>query len=844
MPTDAASQVISGLLTNGIDLIDDVSRRTREEHFTDPVLRSLFRTVLSYRSISGGVLPPEAIEAVTDGADAGTAAHIRETYAALRAAPLASDVARYAAHKLAGEHEKRLTQIALQESSAIATGSITEESTGRVWSGPTDAREWAAQRIGEINTEVAVSDAPAADVLREGQSMLEDFLRARAEDKARRPRTGIDAFDELVGGLGKGLIMVAAPSGFGKAMTLDSLVLTPTGFRRMGDLCIGDPLVDPRGAASRVIGIYPQGERDVYRVTFSDGTTCEADGDHLWETTYWSKPHLRTEIIKTTELLRRKSTAVPYMEVAPDLGSAELPLDPYVLGALLGDGYLMKGTPQFTCADLGIIEEIERHLPAGASVHRVNSARPSNASNYLINGVTKIVDALGIRSGCERKAVPQRYKNATAAVRLAVLQGLFDTDGSVVAGGGAAFDSVSRQLRDDVVWLARSLGFRVSDNGPEGTAHKYFNVQHQEWRESLPRFRAYVSAQRPDLPVLFRLPRKAERAVRSFSGKRIRNARTVSSVEFVRRAPVQCIAVSAPSHLYVTDDFIVTHNTQWCVNLAYHASQNQGLHVYFATSETVRSTVRARLVARHSRHEKFGDLREQFHLPHGLDSQKIDRGTLEESTIPFLARVAVDWGAQGSTSSDGTCYVAQMPHGQTMSGLHAEINARARVVIPDLVVIDYIALMSSMKRHASTREELSAIVKEAAHFSVDFRKGEGVPTVSPWQLNRESQKEMTRTGQLDTSGLAETAEAVNSAHLVVALAPDGARDGRHAGMKINVLKNRDGQVLLGEQGIPITVDYATSYFAQRVGAGTDPFGAEANGGFSDEQVLQLMPGGF
>lgn len=504
MPRDSASQVLAGLLTNDVQLIDDIGRVTSEDHFTDPTLRSLFRSILTYRSIGGGVLGEQAIDSLTDGADAGTAALLRETFDALRAGdPTPPDVARFAADKLRKDYEKRLTQVALREASDILVGSITEEGRGgqpgRTWSGAADAREWAELRIGEINTETQISEAPAADVVREGRSILEEYLAAAREDKSRRPRTGIEGFDELVGGLGKGLIMIAGSSGFGK--------------------------------------------------------------------------------------------------------------------------------------------------------------------------------------------------------------------------------------------------------------------------------------------------------------------------------------------------------TQFCVNLAYYSSQHQGLHVYFATSETVRSTVRARLVARHSRHEKFAEYRERFNLPHGLDSQMIDRGTLPHEHVEYLARVAVDWGAQGESSTDGTCFVAQMPHGQTMSGLQAQIGSRMRVVKPDLVVIDYIALMSSLKRHASTREELSSVVKEAAHFSVDFNKGEGIPCVSPWQLNRESQKEMTRTGQLDTSGLAETAEAVNSAHLVAALAPDGARDGRFAGLKINILKNRDGQVLIGERGIPTTVDYATSLFESRVGAaeGGDPF-SELNGGFDADQAAGLVPG--
>lgn len=492
MSRDAASQVLSGLMTNDVALVDDISRSITEEHFTDPTNRSLYKLILTYRSVAGGLLPASAVEQFTSAsADTGSAALLRELHAALSEDPVTSDVTRWQARELRSQRELRLTQMALRDTSDILTGSVTEEGrngqSGRTWSGAADAREWAAARIGEINSEMEIAEAPAADVLAEGRAILEDYVKARDEDKSRRPRAGLSDFDELVDGFGKGLIMVAAPSGFGK--------------------------------------------------------------------------------------------------------------------------------------------------------------------------------------------------------------------------------------------------------------------------------------------------------------------------------------------------------TQLCVHLAYHASQLQGLNVYFATSETVRVTVRSRLVARHSRHDKFIDLREQLNLPHGLDSQKIDRGTLKPEHVPFLAQVAIDWGAQGNTAeSEGSCFVAQMPHGMTMAGLAAQIATRARVRKPDLVIIDYIALMASARRMGDQRQELATLVKEAAHFSVDFNKGEGVPTVSPWQLNRESQKEMVRTGQLDTSGLSETAEAVNSAHLILALSPDGNRDGRHAGLRLNVLKNRDGQVRLGDDGFPLTVDYASSYFEQRVGVGNDDDLFEGNNG--------------
>jgi len=68
----------------------------------------------------------------------------------------------------------------------------------------------------------------------------------------------------------------------GGAQTLDSLILTPFGFRRMGDIAIGDQINNPDGSIARVIGVYPQGKKDIYEVTFIDGAKTKVTLDHLW----------------------------------------------------------------------------------------------------------------------------------------------------------------------------------------------------------------------------------------------------------------------------------------------------------------------------------------------------------------------------------------------------------------------------------------------------------------------------------------------------------------------------------------------------------------------------------
>jgi replicative DNA helicase len=258
-----------------------------------------------------------------------------------------------------------------------------------------------------------------------------------------------------------------------------------------------------------------------------------------------------------------------------------------------------------------------------------------------------------------------------------------------------------------------------------------------------------------------------------------------------------------------------TGKSQSCVSIAYHAAAIQGLHVYFATSETVRNTVRWRTVARHSRADKFTELREHLSIPHGLDSNLLKRGSLPDNLLEFFVLVAQDLAR-----IEGSLWIAQMPYGHTVEALDAQVRQRSRARSVDLLVVDYLALMSvnSSKRYGSTREDYVDIIKGCKHLAVDYNRGNGLTLTTPWQLTRQCQEEMDRTGEINTRGLADTSEIVNTPDIIVTLSPDGSRNGRFAPMRMGLLKNRDGMVLLGGDAIPVQMDYATSYLSARMSA--------------------------
>lgn len=353
-------------------------------------------------------------------------------------------------------------------------------------------------------------------------------------------------------------------TGKGKMQPLDAKIKVPGGWSTMGEMEVGETVTAWDGTPTKVTGVFPNGKKAIYRITFSDGRTTEAGAEHLWKVYYINtSPHKRWRVVDTLEMLRLISMPNPRVYVplieAEDGPDLVLPLEPYTLGVILGDGGISNTSICITKRDEELFDELGKVLPEGLCIKtkdeltRSISLSDGNKTHYYRDALNDM-ELMGTRSW--EKHIPTEYLHGSRKQRLSLLQGLMDTDGTVnsnESGGAVSFNSTSYQLATGVQYLVRSLG-GIASISVRNTQYTY-NGEKRNGRVS---YNVNIRHKTPS--ELFRLPRKKERTSddnRYANDLKLR----VASIEPVGRKETQCISIDHPDKLYVTDDFIVTHNT-------------------------------------------------------------------------------------------------------------------------------------------------------------------------------------------------------------------------------------------------------------------------------------------
>ena len=382
----------------------------------------------------------------------------------------------------------------------------------------------------------------------------------------------------------KSKVLVTSSAAAGKALENSTLIYGPDGPFPIGEAKVGQQIYGEDGELHTIIGVYPQGKKKKYIVNFSDGTSVNCCNEHLWTFQTESLRSKKSKTWRTRSLQEiidnyplyiasraknnfgtgetcRKNIFIP-MTQPINFPKRELPLDPYTLGALLGDGKLGSAGIQtsFSNEDKDVLEFVSTGLKQiGYELHYqsgydYNIRQINREYGYHQKGkLTLILEELkldGTRSG--NKFIPSIYKYSSIEDRLELLKGIIDTDGYC---DGNSYDLIlkSKQLVLDVQEICESLGLTavfqtkkaICTNSPEG--RKDCGIVY--------RLRIKPSKIFPKL-------HKSQKREKQWKPTNRYSFRAITEIiETDEEIEMTCIQVDNPTSLFVTEHFIVTHNT-------------------------------------------------------------------------------------------------------------------------------------------------------------------------------------------------------------------------------------------------------------------------------------------
>ncbi|WP_454117592.1 replicative DNA helicase [Microbacterium lacticum] len=651
---------------------------------------------------------------------------------------------------------------------------------------------------------------------------IEEIEAARGRDgQMTGIPTGFAGLDQLTNGLHPGqMIVVAARPAMGKALALDTPLPTPTGWTTMGAVRVGDELFDADGRPTRVVATTEILEgRPCFEVEFSDGSTIVADAQHQWltETRASRRAGRSGGAVVTTqqmfetltvgaELRANHSVRTARALQAPE---ADLPVAPYALGAWLGDGHTDGARITSATAEIpGLIagrglrvegrggmlysiqllerEELSRQCEVcgGEFVARHPHVRtcgrtcgPKNkgshperlscpdcgmpysgeaqrcASCHADHGsFTALLRKAGVLGD---KHVPTAYLRASEAQRRELLAGLLDTDGTVVRGvGSCQFAVTNKRLADSVYELIVSLGYRcgrttkrVKGRSEASSTCYILNFSTTDDVFWLERKRALHAQERPasDLRI---------------------SRRYVTAVRPVPSVPVRCVQVDNDEHLYLAGkSMIPTHNSTLALDFARAAAIKHNRPTIFFSLEMGRSEIAMRLMSAEG----------------AVPLQSMRKGSLDSR----------DWTTIASTRgriNDAPLYIDDSPN-MTLVEIRAKCRKLKQRVGLQMVVIDYLQLMTSGKRVESRQQEVSEFSRALKLLAKELQ----VPVIALSQLNRGPEQRADKKPAI--SDLRESGSIEQDADMVILLHREAAyeKDSPRAGeADLIVAKHRNG----------------------------------------------------
>lgn len=391
------------------------------------------------------------------------------------------------------------------------------------------------------------------------EHVIEDFPKFKFDLR--------ESQEEVVSSITDNCIINAKP-GWGKAQPKGSKIRVPGGWVNIEDITIGQKVITPANKRATVIDKFYSSNEPIYKITLQDGRTVKASGNHLWKAINRNG----LEILLTTEEMQKNSYFKAkrlYLPLTKPIDEAEieLPLHPYILGILLGDGGITSNV-NLSTADTQVVDRVTDLLPNNCYIKKVGISKYDYNIASLTKGVNEVKDILkalglyGLKS--DEKFIPEIYKYTSLRQKLQLIQGLLDSDGTVdKVGNKIEFYSTSERLASDFTDLMFSIGAQCPNRLKTNIKYTY-NGEVRNGKDCY-----VVSPQRLPLELkkqLFSLDRKKEliRAGHYDNSNKVR----INSIELVSREECWCISLDDKDNLYLTDNYIVTHNTYSAISLA------------------------------------------------------------------------------------------------------------------------------------------------------------------------------------------------------------------------------------------------------------------------------------
>lgn len=597
----------------------------------------------------------------------------------------------------------------------------------------------------------------------------------RDKIKERYMPTGFDAIDNTIHGLKrKGLIILAARPAMGKELDVNTNLLTPDGWIKIGESKVGDKIIGSDGNQYNITGVFPQGQKDIYRIFFDDGTYIDSGLEHQWEVTTRSirkkaKHKQKPIVVKTSDMLgnvrlkdNRCNYAIKINKPVYQFNnefegkfSGEY-CDAWLVGLYIGDGYSKNNSIEICNPEKDLIDRVKLLLPDNDEMNSSDGIHWRVTNNNQRSSFSKLIEKLGlIGKKSHEKFIPKELLLADSKTRTKLLQGIVDSDGYVTGSRFVDYATTSKQLCEDILFLVRSLGGKASYVTKRG--------HYTKDGKRTPTRLVYRITFSMGMEVI---PCSSEKHLAKYKPGKKFHCKFITDIKKLdQQTEMVCISVDSPDHLYIVEGFNLTHNSALMSNIAFNIAINEKKPVAIFSIEMSTEEIIERTICSYA---------------------EVSYDNFVTGTVPEDKWKSIDyWSAKIKACP---MYIVDQDI-DTVSKIKGKLmELKQEVGEIGAVFIDYLQLMDDPGTDKRTLA-LDNISKQLKFLAKEY----GCPVVALSQLSREVEKRNDKRPML--SDLRESGQIEANADMVFGLYRDEYYNLESEYKKVaevNTLKNRGG----------------------------------------------------